>query len=270
MSGVVNSSQRSRMLRSVQLSVYVGLYRWIFTERISVCTFQRSDRVWWYRIVVRIDGINKYCGSDGSVGWRDDGLTWHSVAEGERWQQYRLNFTRIFTWEQYFIEHLMLGHVPSLGGHLWIKVRFKDFFLIPPASRIRNTLVPRVEYLTWYLHAVFLISRFSLPLSPLSGNPFPRRRFRFARRFSFQRGSVVFIHNACTWTGTDPIGNRSHLKLETRLKRSRAPGCVTSSRVLGRALALFWLRRSFAGNRITVRLYYPFKHVTFQFRRRFL
>lgn len=36
-----------------------------------------------------------------------------------------LNFTRIFTWPQYFIGHLMPGHVllslSGEGGHLWIK-----------------------------------------------------------------------------------------------------------------------------------------------------
>lgn len=52
---------------------------------------------------------------------RRDEKTWSM----RRTRLVELNFTRIFTWPQYFIGHLMPGHVllslSGEGGHLWIK-----------------------------------------------------------------------------------------------------------------------------------------------------
>lgn len=88
----------------------------------------------------------------------------------KRRQQSRLNFTRIFTWAQYFIEHLMLGHVLSLSGEAAIyesKYALKISFSYRPVPWIRNSLrlVPCLEYLTRYLSVAFLLFPFFLSLS---------------------------------------------------------------------------------------------------------
>ena len=87
-------------------------------------------------------------------GWRDE----RYVVDRERrlTEQSWLNFTRIFTWAQYFIEHLMLGHVLSLGGEAATyesKCALKISSSYRPVPRIRNSLRP--VYLVWnILHAV--------------------------------------------------------------------------------------------------------------------
>lgn len=95
-----------------------------------------------------------------------------------------LNFTRIFTWPQYFIGHLMPGHVlpcPSVARRrppMNQSAAFKDFFLI---ARIRNP-----PYLAWNILRAILRLFLSFPpiLSFFSSllHPLPHLVPAFQRR----------------------------------------------------------------------------------------
>lgn len=144
-----------------------------------------------------------------------------------------LNFTRIFTWPQYFIGHLMPGHVlpcPSVARRppMNQSAAFKDFFLKPG---IRNP-----PYLAWNI--LRAISRLFLSFPPILSF--------FSHRFSisslpFNAGDGLFVvGNALRererergeWFSFFDEGKKgSHLKLETRRKRSGCYVVACDSRV---------------------------------------
>lgn len=155
--------------------------------------YRRSNQRWQihtsslfpilYSIIPEITRSEQHCQTKEyrRLYQRRDEKTWSM----RRARPAELNFTRIFTWPQYFIGHLMPGHVlpcPSVARRppMNQSAAFKDFFLIPG---IRNP-----PYLAWNI--LRAISRLFLSFPPILSF--------FSHRFSisslpFNAGDGLFV-----------------------------------------------------------------------------